>query len=272
MTGSEQPCVRLAAGIEYDGTAYSGWQEQSHAPSIQAEINKALSAVADAPVECVGAGRTDAGVHATAQVAHFEPPVERSMRSWLLGVNSNLPDDINLLWVRPVAQEFHARFSATSRSYRYVILNRQVRSALDRNRVWWVYHRLDSDRMHEAAQQLLGEHDFSAFRAAACQSRTPVREITQIDVVRRDDYINIEVSANAFLHHMVRNVVGSLARVGTCEESIEWVGEILHARDRTLSGITAPAGGLFLTRVDYPAELLSSRAAQPDELGDGHAN
>lgn len=261
MADRKQSLQRLAAGIEYDGTAYRGWQQQTHAPSVQDAINRALSTVADEALECIGAGRTDAGVHAEGQVIHFDAPVLRETRSWLLGANSNLPDDINLLWVREVPADFHARYSAVSRSYRYVILNRTVRSALDRNRVWWVYHRLDSDLMHEAAQQLLGEHDFSAFRASACQSRTPVRELTSITVSRDGDRVVIECSANAFLHHMVRNIVGSLARVGQGEERPEWLGEILQARDRKLSGITAPAAGLTLTRVDYPPELLSLRQA-----------
>jgi tRNA pseudouridine38-40 synthase len=252
---------RLAAGIEYDGTAYSGWQYQSHAPSVQEKLNHALSSVAATVLECTGAGRTDAGVHATGQVIHFDPTVDRSMRSWLLGVNSNLPDDINMLWVRPVPDDFHARYSATARSYRYVILNRTVRSALERHRVWWKYHPLDSDRMHEAAQQLLGEHDFSAFRAAACQSRTPVRELMHISVSREDDHIYIDCTANAFLHHMVRNIVGSLARIGQGEENIGWLGDVLEQKDRTLSGITAPASGLTLTRVQYPDALLAHRSA-----------
>ncbi len=259
MTKARQSTVRLAAGVEYDGTAYSGWQAQSHAPSIQECINKALTSVADEPLECTGAGRTDAGVHASGQAVHFDPPVERSLRSWLLGVNSNLPGDISLLWVRPVSSEFHARFSATSRSYRYVILNRQVRSALERNRVWWVYHRLDADRMNEAAQALFGKHDFSAFRSSACQSKSPIRNVTHIEVSRSDDHIFIDISANAFLHHMVRNIAGSLARVGTCEESVEWLGEVLALRDRKLSGIKAPSSGLTLTRVEYPPELLAGR-------------
>lgn len=257
---AEQSQSRLAFGIEYDGTAYSGWQFQSHAPSIQEQLNKALSVVADAPVECIGAGRTDAGVHASGQVAHFEPPVERKLRSWLLGVNTNLPEDISVLWVRQVPADFHARYSAVSRSYRYTILNRPVRSALERDRVWWIYHPLDADRMHEAAQALLGEHDFSAFRAAACQSRTPIREMTRIRVSRDRDHIYVDCTANAFLHHMVRNIVGSLARVGLGEESVGWLAEVLEARDRKLSGITAPAVGLVLEQVEYPAGLLERRS------------
>lgn len=256
-----QPQCRLAAGLEYDGTGYRGWQIQSHAPSVQAEINNALSVVADAPVECHAAGRTDAGVHATEQVVHFDPPAQRSLRSWLLGANSNLPDDINVLWVRPVVADFHARYSAVSRAYRYMILNRDARSALERHRVWWVYHPLNSELMHEAAQQLLGENDFSAFRASACQSRTPMREVTRIAVRRTGQHICVDIEANAFLHHMVRNIVGSLVRVGQGEAPVEWLGEVLRGRDRKLSGITAPPEGLTLTRVTYPPELFVEQSA-----------
>ena len=261
-----QSSQRLAAGIEYDGTAYHGWQHQPHAPSIQEELNRAFSVVAAEPVECVGAGRTDAGVHATGQVAHFDTSVVRAPRSWLLGANSTLPADINVLWVRPVSNEFHARYSATSRSYQYLILNRQVRSALQRDRAWWVYQPLDHERMHIAAQQLLGKHDFSAFRASHCQSPTPVRIITHIEVSRVDDYLHIICTANAFLHHMVRNIVGSLVRVGQKKESVEWLGEVLRDADRTLSGITAPATGLSLTRVEYPAKLLAHREDRNSDL------
>ncbi len=261
-----QSSQRLAAGIEYDGTAYHGWQHQPHAPSIQDELNRALSVVAAEPVECIGAGRTDAGVHATGQVAHFDTLVSRAPRSWLLGTNSNLPADINVLWVRPVSVEFHARYSAKSRSYHYLILNRQVRSALQRERVWWVYHPLDHERMHIAAQQLLGKHNFSAFRASACQSQTPVRIMTHIEVSRVGDYLHISCTANAFLHHMVRNIVGSLVRVGQRKESVEWLGEVLRDGDRNLSGITAPASGLSLTRVEYPDELLAHREDRDSDL------
>jgi tRNA pseudouridine38-40 synthase len=164
-----------------------------------------------------------------------------------------------VLWVRPVPADFHARFSALSRSYRYMILNRQVRSALQRERVWWVYYPLDHERMHTAAQQLVGKHDFSAFRASACQSKTPVRVMEHINVTRTGDYLQIDCKANAFLHHMVRNLVGSLVRVGQGQETVEWLGEVLRGLDRTQSGITAPAAGLTLTSVGYPSELLSHR-------------
>jgi tRNA pseudouridine38-40 synthase len=259
LTVDLQSLPRLAFAIEYDGTAYSGWQYQPHAPSIQDELNKALSIVADTRVECIGAGRTDAGVHASGQIAHFDPPVARKLRSWLLGVNTNLPDDITVLWVREVPADFHARYSAVARSYRYTILNRPVRSALERNRTWWVYRPLEVDRMLEASQALLGQHDFSAFRASACQSHSPVRTMTSISVVRNADFIYIGCTANAFLHHMVRNIVGSLVRVGLGEESVAWFGEVLATRDRKLSGITAPAAGLVLETVEFPAGMLERR-------------
>jgi tRNA pseudouridine38-40 synthase len=262
---AERP-LRLAAGVEYDGAAYSGWQVQAHAPSVQAELNRAISAVADASVECIGAGRTDSGVHASGQVMHFDAPVERSTRSWLMGINTHLPEDINLLWVRPVPEAFHARFSACARSYRYVILNRQVRSALERRTAWWVYRALDADRMHLASQQLLGEHDFSAFRASACQAKSPVKTMTAMNVVRRGDRIQLECTGSAFLHHMVRNIIGSLAKIGLGERPVEWLGEILRAQDRTLSGVTAPPMGLTLTRVDYPAELLERRVRRSEDI------
>ncbi|MBT8422553.1 MAG: tRNA pseudouridine(38-40) synthase TruA [Gammaproteobacteria bacterium] len=245
-------CRRLAIGIEYDGTSYNGWQMQPHAPSIQQSLNDAISVVADEGVECVGAGRTDTGVHAAGQVAHFDTRAERSDRSWLLGINSNLPADINVCWARHVPDDFHARFSARSRSYRYVILNRPVRSALERHRSWWVRKPLDDQQMQEAAGLLVGEHDFSSFRAAACQANSPVRTISELKVWRDGDHVYTDCTANAFLQHMVRNLVGSLMKVGCGEETLDWLAGVLAARDRKVSGITAPAAGLTLTKVGYP--------------------
>lgn len=245
---------RLAVGIEYDGSAYHGWQSQTHAPSIQTRLNEALSSVADEAVNCVGAGRTDAGVHALAQVAHFDTHAQRSTRSWVLGANANLPDDINLLWAHEVAPDFHARYTALSRAYRYRILNRSVRSALERERAWWVHQPLDEARMQAAAEHLVGEHDFSSFRAAACQSRTAVRQLREITVRRQDGWITISCRANAFLHHMVRNIVGTLVKVGTGEAAPDWTRELLEQRDRRLAGMTAPAEGLYLVDVEYPQE------------------
>jgi tRNA pseudouridine38-40 synthase len=247
--------MRVALGIEYDGTSYNGWQRQKTGLGVQQRVEEALSVVANHPVEVICAGRTDTGVHATDQVVHFDTDSERSERGWLLGANTNLPDDINVSWVALVADDFHARFSATSRSYRYLILNRLQRSALHRHRAWWVYEPLDAERMHEAAQRLLGEHDFSAFRAAGCQANTAVRNMTHISVGRDGDWITLDVTANAFLQHMVRNIMGTVVTVGLGEERVEWVTEVLESRDRKAGGIAAPAHGLTLAGVEYPAAL-----------------
>ncbi len=194
-------------------------------------------------------------MHASGQVGHFDTIAERSDRGWLLGINSNLPEDVNVSWVRPVGGEFHARFSATARSYRYVILNRLVRSALARKRAWWVHQDLDVSRMHEAAQSLIGEHDFSAFRAAGCQASRPVREITSISVTREGDWITLDVTANAFLQHMVRNIAGTLAAIGCGDLEVSAIVDILESRDRTEGGIAAPPHGLTLVSVEYPKEF-----------------
>ena len=247
--------MRVALGIEYDGTSYNGWQRQKTGLGVQQRVEEALALVADETIEVTCAGRTDTGVHASGQVGHFDTRSQRSERGWLLGANSNLPPDINLTWVRFVGDEFHARYSATSRSYRYRILNRLQRSALQRDRAWWVHQPLDEDRMHEAAQSLVGEHDYSAFRAAGCQSSTPVREILSIGVYRAGDWITLEVTANAFLQHMVRNITGTLAAVGLGERPVTWVSEVLERRDRKVGGVAAPPHGLTLVRVDYPEAL-----------------
>jgi tRNA pseudouridine38-40 synthase len=246
---------RLAIGIEYDGTNYKGWQDQPHAPSIQASLNKALSYVADEPITCIGAGRTDSGVHASGQVAHFDTEAERTPRSWLLGINSNLDDDANVVWVKSVADDFHARYSALSRSYRYVILNRPVRSSLSRLGAWWVRQPLDAEAMSVAARHLLGKHDFSSFRASECQSKTPVRDMRRLDIRVSGQWINVECEANAFLHHMVRNIIGSLVKVGRGEARPDWIKTLLESRDRRLASITAPAEGLILTHVHYAPEF-----------------
>lgn len=243
---------RIALSVEYDGTAYCGWQVQPHAPSIQQSLNEAISIVADEPVHCVGAGRTDTGVHASGQVVHFDSAAERSPRSWLLGINSNLPGDINLLNVWPVDDRFHARFTAFRRAYRYVILNRPVRSALARDRAWWVHRPLDVEAMANATACLLGEHDFTSFRAAECQAHSSVRNLLVLSVEKTEDRITIACEANAFLHHMVRNIVGSVVRVGRGEADAAWLAGLLQQRDRRLAGVTAPACGLTLTRIDYP--------------------
>ena len=246
---------RLAVGVEYDGTNYNGWQNQTHAPSIQSSLNQALSFVADEPIECIGAGRTDSGVHATGQVAHFDSHADRGSRSWLLGINSNLADDINVLWVKPVSADFHARYSALGRTYRYVIFNRPVRSALSRLGAWWVRQPLDVRAMSVAAGYLVGNHDFSSFRASSCQAKSPVRDIRRLEIQVFGPWVSVECEANAFLHHMVRNVVGSLVRVGRGEAKPEWIRTLLETRDRRLADITAPAAGLILTHVEFPPKF-----------------
>lgn len=249
--------MRIAIGIEYDGTAYNGWQRQRTGAGIQQRVEQALSEVSNEAVEVVCAGRTDAGVHATGQVTHFDTHAQRSPRGWLLGANSILPDDISVTWVQPVGEEFHARFSAVARSYRYVILNRLVRSALQRNRAWWVYQPLDDRAMHEAAETLIGEHDFSAFRAAGCQASSPIRQIDAISVTRDGDWLYLDVTANAFLQHMVRNITGTLVVIGSGERPPDWSADVLQSRDRKRAGMAAPAHGLTLVQVTYPDNLLT---------------
>ncbi len=244
--------MRIALGIEYDGTSYNGWQRQKSGLGVQQRLEEALSLVADEPIDVTCAGRTDTGVHASGQVVHLDTVAERSDRGWLLGANSNLPDDISVSWVRRVDDDFHARFSATGRSYRYRILNRLQRSALHRQRAWWVHQPLDETRMNEAAQRLVGEHDFSAFRAAGCQAGSATREVTHIGLTRDGDWITLQISANAFLMHMVRNITGTLAAIGQGEQPIEWVTEVLESGDRTVGGVTAPPQGLTLVAVEYP--------------------
>ena len=244
--------MRIALGIEYDGTAYNGWQRQKTGLGVQQRVEEALQAVANHPVEVTCAGRTDTGVHATGQVVHFDTTSTRDDRGWLLGANSNLPDDISVTWAQQVSDDFHARFSATGRNYRYRILNRLERSAIHRQWAWWIYQPLDTERMHAAAQQLRGEHDFSAFRAAGCRANTADRNISHIAVAREGDWVTLTVSANAFLQHMVRNITGTLVAVGLGEQSVAWLAEVLESLDRKQGGIAAPPHGLTLVSVDYP--------------------
>ena len=242
---------RIALGLEYDGRAYAGWQAQAGLATLQGVAEAALASVADEPVSLTAAGRTDAGVHALGQVAHFDTHAHRTMRGWTLGANTNLPPDVSVHWAREVSERFHARFSAESRTYCYLILNRGTRSALARGRATMIHHELDERRMADAASYLLGEHDFSAFRAAECQSRTPVRRLEELAVERRGEWIIVRATANAFLHHMVRNIVGLLMAVGRGRAEPAWAREVLASRDRTLSAATAPADGLYLWHVRY---------------------
>jgi tRNA pseudouridine38-40 synthase len=219
---------------------------------VQSVVEKALARVADAPVEVVCAGRTDAGVHAEAQVVHFDSTAARSRRSWVLGVNSNLPPDVSARWAEFVADDFDARYSATSRTYRYLILNRLTRSALYRDRAWWIHRPLDESRMRDAAVHLQGEHDFSAFRAAGCQALTPNREVFDLTVERHAEWLVVTVRANAFLQHMVRNIVGVLVAIGAGDQQPGWARQVLESLDRTRGGVAAPAHGLALIEVRYP--------------------
>ena len=246
--------MRIALGIEYDGTDYSGWQRLSHGPAIQSVVEAALSFVADEKIEVVCAGRTDAGVHARCQVVHFDTNAQRSERGWVLGTNSRLPTSVAVRWARPVANDFHARFGAHARRYRYVILNRPTRPALEARYVTWERAPLDVDVMRDAAQALLGEQDFSAFRTVACQARTPMRNVHEITVTRAGERVSVEIQANAFLHHMVRNIVGSLLLIGRGEQNSAWIAELLAGRDRALAGPTALPHGLMFVAPMYPAQ------------------
>ena len=245
--------MRWAAGIEYAGGAYLGWQRLGHGASVQGAVEQALTRVAAHPLAVTCAGRTDAGVHARCQVVHFDSAAPRTPRAWILGATSAMPADIALLWAQPVDAGFHARFSAQSRRYRYRILNRPVRPALLHGQVAWERLPLDAARMHEAAQLLLGEHDFSAFRAIACQARHARRTVLQARAWREDDSVLFEIEANAFLHHMVRNIVGSLLPVGRGEQPAHWLRELLEGRRRDLAGPTAPACGLSFIGPRYAA-------------------
>lgn len=247
--------MRIALGIEYDGSRYSGWQRQPHALGVQQVLEEALTKVADHPVAVICAGRTDAGVHATAQVVHFDTDAERDARAWMLGTTTKLPSDVCVTWAQAVSDEFHARFSAIGRQYRYVILNRQVRPALLHDRVSCEFRPLDETRMAEAARYLVGRHNFSSFRAQGCQAKNPERDVSVLDIQRNGEYITLDIAANAFLHHMVRNIAGTLMAVGRGDQPIDWVKEVLEARDRNIAGITASAAGLYLVQVRYPEQF-----------------
>lgn len=244
---------RIALGIEYDGSRFCGWQMQSHdTRTVQQMIEQAVSKVADEPIQVTCAGRTDTGVHATGQVVHFDTSSERLEKAWVMGGNAHLPDDVCIHWAKSVDESFSARFSAIQRYYRYIILNRQARSAIYSGRVTWMYEKLDAGLMHSAAQVLCGEQDFSAFRSAACQAEHARRCVTSVNVQRVNDFIYVDIRANAFLHHMVRNIVGSLLMVGQGLQAVTWIQQLLNGRDRTQAGPTAAADGLYLVGVEYP--------------------
>ena len=244
--------MRIAAAVEYCGTRFHGWQRLKQDRSVQQCVEEALSTVADQPVNVICAGRTDAGVHALNQVIHFDTSAVREMHSWVFGANSNLPPDVSLLWAKEVEDDFHARFSAVSRSYQYLILNRSSKPGLLQNLVSWETRELDVEAMNLAAADLLGKHDFTSYRAQACQAKTATREIQELRVERQQNYVIVSVRADAFLYHMVRNIAGVLIAIGSGKEKPAWALTVLQARDRSVAGVTAPAEGLYLTRVNYP--------------------
>ena len=252
--------MRIALGVEYNGSGYKGWEKQPGQVTVQACLEQALSKIANTPISVAAAGRTDAGVHALGQVVHFDTNVVRDPYNWMLGTNSSLPKDIAVHWAEPVSEEFHSRFNAIARRYRYLILNRRARPGVLPTTVSWYPRPLDAALMHESAQALLGEQDFSSFRAAACQSYTPMRRLDAIRVSRNLDVVTIEVEANAFLHHMVRNIAGVLIAVGAGERPVEWVAEVLAAKDRKAAGVTAEPYGLYLLEVKYPDEIQLPRS------------
>jgi tRNA pseudouridine38-40 synthase len=251
--------LRIAAIVEYDGSGFSGWQIQDGAPSVQQAVEQAVSQVANEQIRVTVAGRTDAGVHALAQVIHFDTTASRSDHAWVRGTNSNLPDSVALLWAGATGPEFNARFSASGREYQYVILNRSVRPSVWTRRVTHEYRPLDIARMQQAARSLIGSHDFTSYRAMQCQAKSPVRELRALDVDRLGEFVVIRARANAFLHHMVRNLAGVLMDIGAGEREPGWAREILEARDRTVGGITAPPDGLYLTAVEYPEQFAIPR-------------
>ena len=254
--------MRIAAIVEYDGSNFSGWQRQDHARSVQGAVEEALSKVADEPVQVTVAGRTDAGVHALAQVIHFDTSAARSEYSWVRGANSNLPADVALLWTAPVDDGFHARYSASGRHYHYVILNRPIRPTYLARRVTHEFRLLDVKPMQEAARHLIGEHDFTSFRAAECQAKSPVRELRALEVTRHGELVHVRAHANAFLQHMVRNLAGVLMTIGAGERAPAWAREVLEARDRAAGGVTAAPDGLYLREIDYPDSFRIPRLSR----------
>lgn len=244
--------MRLAIGVEYFGGAFEGWQTQPHGRTVQNVLEAALGVIAQEPIQLVCAGRTDTGVHATTQLAHFDTKARRPLEAWVRGVNSHLPGTVSVLWAADVDESFHARFSAESRHYRYALLNRRVRPAVLAGRVGWTHGDLDAAAMQHAAAYLLGEQDFSAFRAAQCQAHSPVRVMHGVKVVRQGEMVLFDFHANAFLHHMIRNLVGALVQVGKGRQAPSWIAEVLQSRDRSRAAPTFAPDGLYLCGVEYP--------------------
>jgi len=245
--------MRIALGIEYNGCKFNGWQIQPNQKTVQGDLESALSQVAAEPIkEMQVAGRTDSGVHATEQVVHFDTKVMRDVKAWVLGTNSKMPErDISVLWAKPVSEKFHARFSAKRRRYRYVLMSRPMRPSFLTSNVAWDYRHFDIQRMQEAAQYLVGEHDFNAYRTVKCQAHSPIKTVYELTVTQDRNLFYFDIEANSFLHHMVRNVAGVLMSIGTGDHEPIWAKEVLENKDRALGGVTAPANGLYLTKVVY---------------------
>ncbi|MBO1894966.1 MULTISPECIES: tRNA pseudouridine(38-40) synthase TruA [unclassified Shewanella] len=253
--------MRVALGVEYDGSGFCGWQRQLEVDSVQAQIEKALSYVANEPITVLCAGRTDTGVHGTGQVVHFDTDVQRPMTAWTQGVNANLPDSVAIRWAKEVDDSFHARYSATARRYRYVIYNHKLRPGILSAGVSHYHGDIDETLMHKAAQLFVGEHDFTSFRALHCQSKTPFRNVHQVNVTRQGMYVMVDIQANAFLHHMVRNIVGSLLQIGLGNQPIEWITELFALKNRKLAAPTAKPNGLYLVDVTYPEQYQLPKLA-----------
>ena len=246
--------MRIALGVEYDGSPYCGWQSQAEGLTVQDTLQAALSAISGEKISVMAAGRTDTGVHGIEQVVHFDTQIERPLQAWVRGVNALLPNSVAVRWAHPVSEGFHARFSAQGRSYRYFLLNRNTRTALHAGKVGWHHLPLDLVAMQQAAQCLLGTHDFSAFRASQCQAKSPLKTLRQLDISREGDMLIFDVSADAFLHHMVRNIVGCLVYVGKGKYPVEWLADVLASRDRKRAAPTFSPDGLYLRHVKYDAK------------------
>src|SRR3990167_4787092 len=253
--------MRIALGIEYNGHGYFGWQAQPNLHTVEGVLQEALSKIANEPIELFCAGRTDANVHAAGQVVHFDTRAKRHIDAWIWGVNSHLPSSIGVRFARQVDHHFHARFTAFARRYQYIIYNHPIRSALLSNRATWHYYQLDIERMRIALKYLLGEQDFSSFRSSKCNSRTPMRRVTDVTIRRQAHFVIFEIEANAFLHHMVRNIAGVLMKIGAGFKEPQWMIEVLEAKRRQAAAETAPPDGLYLTAVRYPEPYIFPAAA-----------
>ena len=247
--------MKILLSIQYDGKNYHGWQEQKNPNTIQGKIQEAIFKLSQEKVKLFVAGRTDSGVHATGQFAHFESSLKRNEDKWILGLNSLLPEDIRINYVKYIEGDFHARFSALSRTYRYIIYNNRIKPCINRNRVGWYYlNILDERKMQDAAKKLIGEKDFSCFRSVNCQSNSPIRKINDIIITRENDYIYVDINANSFLYNMVRNLVGSLVLIGSGEKDINWMDDLIVSKDREKAGKQFPASGLFLVNIEYDSK------------------